>query len=638
LPDDLPIVTRTADREIILFPRRANQGFLFLLAFPFALPFLGVAVFFTVAFFFPRVLNSRPTFTGPFLARPSGYLVAALFCGGFYLIGGGLLVGTLFHRFGRNEIHLWPGHIRTYSRLGFLRLWRTHRLDTLARIAVRSKDGASTPSAGHDMALDAFVANSVAVRLATGYRQEQLLAAARHLRETLPKLGAPGPIQMGAPPLRDLKARARRAMLAHLELQRPAGGGVRITVPGYPWWGALLLTLAAGPAAAYVMILLAMNLVPHARGGPADVSITAVTLAVVVVAAYWLNCDLIAEANSKRLTLTTRGLLGVRTRTWPAAEVARLEVVVRTRRNARGGYGLKSCWLEIIPERGGRRRYGGSQSEETLRWIRGQLSDALWPPAQGMRANVVPPPTPVAPGPTSLPAPRVDAPAYPGSKLFGLSFSAFSLIFLVAGGYAAIVQDHRLRHGVATPAVVTDVRSVSHVHRGQRGNDWVIHYQYFAGGQTYESTDLFPGAMLGPVETRLHDGLVSSIPDGSQTTAWYVDDDPSRAYLVRERLFTCYDVIFFADVFFCAGLLVARRRGEDDTPKTRRGRRRTLALAWTGIGGLALAHYLLPWPAHWPVDFLVVAPLWAITSLVAIVVWTRSPSRTAGAGDGRVGP
>ena len=210
MPSALPIVTRTGDREIILFPRRVNQGLLFLLAFPFALPFLGVAIFLTIAFFFPWELNSKPTFSGPFLAEPIGYAVAALFCGGFYLIGGGLLVGTLFHRFGHNEIHLWPGHIRTYSRLGFLCVWRTYRLDTLTRLAVRPSDGTNNSSSEQDMALDAFVANSVAISLARGYSREQLLVVARHLQETLPKLGAPGPIQMGLPPLRDLKAQCRQ--------------------------------------------------------------------------------------------------------------------------------------------------------------------------------------------------------------------------------------------------------------------------------------------------------------------------------------------------------------------------------------------------------------------------------------------
>jgi hypothetical protein len=627
LPNALPIVTRTGDREIILFPRRVNQGLLFLLAFPFALPFLGAAIFFTVAFFFPRVLDSKPTFSGPFLAQHIGYLVAALICGGFYLIGGGLILGTLIHRFGHNEIHLWPGHIRTYSRLGFLRIWSTHRLDTLTRVAVRSKDGSSYPSAEHEMALDAFVANSVAISLANGYSREQLLVVAQHLQVTLPKLGAPGPIEMGLPPLRDLKIRARQAMLAPLQLQRQADGGVRFTVPGYPWWGALLLTLLAGPVASYAMIVFAVNLVPHARGGFADTVITAVTMGVVLVAAYWLNCDVIVEANSKQLTLTTRGLLGQRTRTWQADDIRRLEVVVRAWSNSKSGYGSKACWLVLVPERGMRRRYFASQSEETLRWIKAQLIETLWPRAEGTETNVVSSTAPRSR--SSAPPPQVNAPSQAGSVLFGVLFSGFSLIFLVVGWYAAIVQDHRLRHGVPVPAVVTNVESVVHGRRGQRSYEWVIHYQYVAGGQTYESTELFPGAMLGPVETTLHDDLVSSLTNFSQTTAWYVDDQPSRAYLVHERLFAAYGMIFFANVFFCAGLLVALRRGEADTPKTRLRRRRILALTWIGMGGLALAHYFLGWPAHWRLDFLVETPLWAIVSVVAIVAWKRAVPRPA---------
>jgi hypothetical protein len=625
LPNALPIVTRTGDREIILFARRVNQGFLFLLAFPFALPFLGVAIFFTLAFFFPWVLNSKPTFSGPFLAEPIGYAVAALFCGGFYLIGGGLLLGTLIHRFGHNEIHLWPGHIRTYSRLGLLRIWRTHPFDTLTRLAVRPSDGTNNPSAEQDMALDAFVANSVAISLARCYSREQLLVVARHLQERLPKLGAPGPIQMGLPPLRDLKARARQAMLAPLKLEHPADGGVRFTVPGYPWWGALLLTLLAGPAASYAMIVFALTLVPHAAGGLADTMITTVTMGVVLVAAYWLNCDVIVQANSKRLTLTTRGLLGERTRTWPAADIAHLEVVVRTRRSSKGGFGSTSCWLELIPKRGMRRRYFASQSEDTLRWIKAQLTETLWPAGRGTQTNAAP--SSAEQNSSSLPASRVNAPSYPGSKLFGVLFCGLSLVFLVPGWHAAIVQDHRLRHGVAVPAVVTHIEAVPHVYRGQRSYETVIHYQYFATGQTYESTELFPGAMIGPVETSLHDDLVSSLANFSQTTAWYVDDQPSRAYLVHERLFAAYGMILFANTFFCAGLLVALRRGETDTLQSRLRRRRTLALTWIGMGGLALAHYFLQWPAHWRVDFLVATPLWAVGSVIVLLAWKRASAR-----------
>jgi hypothetical protein len=418
-------------------------------------------------------------------------------------------------------------------------------------------------------------------------------------------------------------------MLAPLKLERPADGGVRFTVPGYPWWGALLLTLLAGPAASYAMILFAVNLVPHARGGVADVLITTITMGVVLVAAYWLNCDVIVEANTKRLTLTTRGLLGERTRTWAAADIARFEVVVHTRRNTRGGYGSTSCWLALIPRQGMRRRYFASQSEDTLRWIKAQISEALWPANQTPKGSNLSSSmtTPSNPPPPPVTSTQLNSTPPPGSKLFGVLFCAFSLIFLVAGWYAAIVQDHRLRHGVPVPAVVTNVQSVAHVHRGQRTYDWFIHYQYFANGQTYESTELFPGAMLGPVETALHDDLVSSLTNFSQTTAWYVDDQPSRAYLVHERLFAAYGMILFANTFFCAGLLVALRRGETDTPETRLRRRRILALTWIGMGGLALAHYFLQWPAHWHGDFLVITPLWAAGSVIALLAWYRASAR-----------
>jgi hypothetical protein len=384
------------------------------------------------------------------------------------------------------------------------------------------------------------------------------------------------------------------------------------------------------------MIVFALTLVPHAAGGLADTMITTVTMGVVLVAAYWLNCDVIVQAKSKRLTLTTRGLLGERTRTWPAAAIAHLEVVVRTRRSSKGGFGSTSCWLELIPKRGMRRRYFASQSEDTLRLIKAQLSEAMWPasstsssPASSSSSSSASP-TPAAPNPPPVSPPQVNAPTPAVPRFFGVLFCGLSLFFLVAGWYGAIVQDHRLRHGRPITAVVTGIQSVLHVYKGHRGYETVIHYQYLAVGQTYESTNLFPGDMLGPVENTLHDNLVASLGKGSQTTAWYVDDEPSRAYLVHERLFACYWMILFANAFFCAGYLIALRARGTAPPETRR-RRQTIMLAWIATGGLALAHYLLQWPGHWHGDFFVVTPLWAIASVAAILWWKRAAPRTTAA-------
>jgi len=88
-------------------------------------------------------------------------------------------------------------------------------------------------------------------------------------------------------------------------------------------------------------------------------------------------------------------------------------------------------------------------------------------------------------------------------------------------------------------------------------------------------------------------------------------------------------LILFANLFICAGLLLALQPDAAGTGEARsigeNRRRRTIMLFWTAMGGLAIAHYLLQWPTHWRGDFQFEAPLWAIVSGASIAWWKKAP-------------
>ena len=215
-------------------------------------------------------------------------------------------------------------------------------------------------------------------------------------------------------------------------------------------------------------------------------------------------------------------------------------------------------------------------------------------------------------------------------RWFGVLFAAFSCIFLIGGWWCAIVQDHRLRHGQPVQATVSRLEIIEH--RGKFDNmsrELRFHYQYKAGGTLYESTEVFPTYMGGQVENELRDELYSSLHEHSTTPAWYVDDEPSRAYLIHERLFGPYFMILFADLFLLAGMVVALPPKDLAKPGVHLAeshRRRTITLTWLILGVTAIGHYLLQWPTHWRGDFLIVTSIWIIISL-GLIVWWRVAAR-----------
>ena len=198
---ELPTVEKRDDRLIIQLPRRVNAGFTFLLAFPLAAVFVAAPTLVGIGVFFPSLWHGGPPeFHGPFLAKPIGYVMAFLLVSLFYLAGGWLVYANILGRFGHGEIDLWRDRIRTYERLGMLKLWHTRRIDTLTRINVEPADYQSKSNRENEWDLNAFFSDAMPLRLAHNYNREQLLAAAKELLNALPKFGAPAEVVIAGPP------------------------------------------------------------------------------------------------------------------------------------------------------------------------------------------------------------------------------------------------------------------------------------------------------------------------------------------------------------------------------------------------------------------------------------------------------
>jgi hypothetical protein len=214
----------------------------------------------------------------------------------------------------------------------------------------------------------------------------------------------------------------------------------------------------------------------------------------------------------------------------------------------------------------------------------------------------------------------------------GVLFAAFSSIFLIGGWWCAIVQDYRLRHDQPVQATVSRLEVIEY--RGKSDSmsrELRFHYQYKVGGTVYESTEVFPTYMGGQVENELRDELFASLHEHCTTAAWYVDDEPSRAYLIHERSFGPYSMILFADLFFLAGLVVALPPADLAEPGVHvaeSNRRRTITLVWLMPGVTAIGHYLLEWPTHWRGDFVIVTSVWTMISLGLMAWWRAAAGRS----------
>ncbi|MBV8781821.1 MAG: DUF3592 domain-containing protein [Phycisphaerae bacterium] len=646
----MPTVEQTDERVIIRLPRRVGGGLSFLLAFPLAGLFLWMPAMAVISIFFPSWIHSTTTVSGPSWSRPIGYVVLFLFFGGFVVAGVRLILINLICRFGHGEIHLWRGRVWRYERLGFVQTWSTRPIETLMRLNIEPAEYARQSNIENEQELMAFFGESDPFAVAHHYNREQLLTAAKQLQRALPQFGAAAKITIGPPPpLRGAggapsasqPSAAPQPKGTRIKLERSVEGGMQLTIPGFRWWAGLLPAIFFGVILSYLLFgvfnsrgLLGQS-PPYPRSFQTPIECIGIAFIVtgMVLIAYVITRDIILHANNQQLTMTTTSFLGTQKRQWAVDTIDRLEVEVEPNRGARGG-GSAHC-LTIIPKKGRRRRYFSTRSAEDLNWMRAELSAAMWPRGSTQYESGAPLAS------TNLQASNLQAANLQvrrPPRLFGVALASFSCIFLIAGWWCAIAQNHRLRHGQPVQATVTQFEGLTtHGKNGAVGYNRILHYQYSVAGRPYQSTELFPVDMSGQAESTLRDTFYDSLGGRSIIPAWYVDDDPSRSYLIHERSFSPYLMIVFANLFFLAGLVLAlppKRNNESRFISAESQRRGFITLTWLIMGLAAIGHYLLQWPTRWHVDFLIIMSIWIIISSALIVWWRKASADDASASDG----
>lgn len=113
--------------------------------------------------------------------------------------------------------------------------------------------------------------------------------------------------------------------------------------------------------------------------------------------------------------------------------------------------------------------------------------------------------------------------------------------FIVGLGYLWMEQNEQIENFEATEATVLS-SEVAESERSGRPTSYRpdINYQYPVDGQTYESSSVFPGPG-GESKNSSQDGkewaegIIADHPAGEQVTAYYDPEDPSRAFLLKNR-------------------------------------------------------------------------------------------------------
>ncbi|MFB6140005.1 MAG: DUF3592 domain-containing protein [Halosimplex sp.] len=103
------------------------------------------------------------------------------------------------------------------------------------------------------------------------------------------------------------------------------------------------------------------------------------------------------------------------------------------------------------------------------------------------------------------------------------------LIFVGGGVHLYVVANEEINAAKQTTATV--LSSGTEPARGM--DEYVdVTYRYTVDGQTYESDNVYPG---GQPSKDNADKIVSQYPPGATVTAHYNPDDPSQAFLIKDR-------------------------------------------------------------------------------------------------------
>jgi hypothetical protein len=143
-----------------------------------------------------------------------------------------------------------------------------------------------------------------------------------------------------------------------------------VVVPGATFW----LINPKDPKGSYNL----ETLFPHSQKGTVDAVVMGLILLAGLVAAYRMMRDVVLVATAQGLTMTTKSLLGTKTRKWAITHIDRLEVEIRTIRTGKNGSRTVRS-LTLFPKKGWGQRYFKSNTEEELRWLKAELSAAIWP-------------------------------------------------------------------------------------------------------------------------------------------------------------------------------------------------------------------------------------------------------------------
>lgn len=162
------------------------------------------------------------------------------------------------------------------------------------------------------------------------------------------------------------------------------------------------------------------------------------------------------------------------------------------------------------------------------------------------------------------------------TRLVGVVFVGFSLLFLAVGGYLVYEQEQALRSYESTEATVIGTGVDRDVDREVNEPDSVtyqpiVEYRYRVDGETYTAENVYPGGTSSRSDRDWAEGVVDDYRQGETVTAYYNPGNPGEAYLVKQRDLAKFAFVLLPLGFIAIGLLVVWRAGwagDDDTTES----------------------------------------------------------------------
>jgi hypothetical protein len=619
-----PIIKRQGDRLTIRLPARPHRGNEWTLAILFCLPFVGFGGLMVTSALNPDLWGGHGRV--PVDHSLSAKIVGVIFGAIFILLAMPIVIRGLILRFGHSEIVLARGRIRSIEQAGFIFHTSSRSLATLTRLDIVKPPFDAKTAGEPPMNLEAYFSDAMPFTLALLYPADTLKPIARELLGAIPNHGGaqkvvfagPPPLTRTRPDPAIVEPTRRKGELSRMSVEQ-SGGSTRVMISPYPWAVAVLPLGLALTIVFFVLRPTNHGWQPNPTSGFGLGGVDVIYCLALLIALAGLAVTLAMrtrygfEANRDGLRTESQSPLRHKVRQWPAAQIDRLFIDVRTTQGKQGPQTTRR--LMLVLKNGKQQRISAAHVLQNLDWLCETLSaglqqagvSAAWPNFSPSRPTLQGPPRGV-----------------------GIFFTLFSSFFFIAGWTTAIKQDLLLRHAVPVQSTVMSIKAAVTSYRGGPEHNFTTwRYRYCVNGRWYESDNLFATDLTGTLEQGIRERFLANVTKGQSIPAWYEPGDPSKVFVVRERLFGPYFLIFLAMVFIAVGLSIALRpRRPKDAPADAPApldlmRRRVETLFWTLSGAAAIGHYLLPWPATLHLDFLIVAAIWLIVSIV-LLNWWRS--------------